>query len=303
MVVVVTGGTGFLGSNLKKVRPDWLYPSSKEFNLLKTSNVHSYLSSVKPDAVIHLAGLVGGIKKNSESPAIFYHDNMIMNTNIVKGCQLFNVPRLLASLSTCAFPNKVDRYPFTEKDILMGPPAKTNLSYGFTKRAMYIHIKAMREQYGLNYSCFCPSNLYGPGDHFEDEDSHFVAALITKVARAGAEDELVFWGDGRPLRQHLYVEDLCKIIPQLLEEHNTDLPIIVAPDENFTIAESVESLISQIPSRQLQYSFRGGLHGQYRKDGSNRELKKLLPDVEFTKFEEGVLKTYGWYEESICNRD
>jgi len=296
--VIVTGGSGFVGKRLQKLKPNWVYPTSSQLNLNNYERCVSYLVSEKPDAVIHLAARVGGIKDNSEKPAEFFYQNMTMNTNIVQACYGAGVKRLLASLSTCAFPDVLDVYPFDEEDLLNGPPAKTNRAYGFTKRALYIQIQSYRKQFGLNYSCFCPSNLYGPEDHFDPEKSHFVPASIKKIHEAEDGTTVEFWGTGNPLRQQLYVDDLCKIIPVLLEKHNTDSPLIVAPDENLSIRE-MATVCRSIIGRKVTFSFNGNLDGQYRKDGSNAKFKELVPSFFFTPFKEGLQKTYTWYKERL----
>ena len=295
MNVLVTGGSGFVGKRLQKVRPDWTYLSSKDVNLLSFYDVWDFLRENKPDAVIHLAGKVGGIKDNAEHPAEFFHQNVMMNTNIVHACYKAGVPRLLAALSTCAFPDVVDKYPFTEDNLLDGPPAITNRAYGFSKRALYIQIQAYRDQYGVDYSCFCPSNLYGPEDHFDLESSHFVPACIKKIHEARNNEIVEFWGTGKPLRQQLYVDDLCKAIPLLLEEHHSDIPMIVAPDENWSISDMAK-ICRAIMNKPLDFHFNGKLDGQFRKDGSNERFKELFPDFEFTRFEVGVRETYEWYK-------
>jgi GDP-L-fucose synthase len=300
MKVFVTGGSGFLGKRLKLHRPDWTYLSSEDVDLTDYYDIEGFLLYHKPDAVVHLAARVGGIKDNAEHPADFFSKNAQMNTNIVDACFAAGVPRLLASLSTCAFPNVVEEYPFSEENLLDGPPAPTNLAYGYTKRLLWVHIKSMREQHGVNYSCFSPSNLYGPGDHFDLESSHFVAAAIRKLHECNKSAE--FWGTGAPKRQQLYVDDLCRAIPSLLEKHDTVDPIIVAPDENLSISEMVSTIRSIIrPNADVIYN--GKLDGQYRKDGSNRLFKALLPEFKFTSFEDGIQKTYEWYKESISNRN
>ena len=298
--VIVTGGSGFLGKRLKLIKPDWIYLSSKDVDLMDYWSFRSYLSCNKPDAVIHLAAKVGGIKDNAENPADFYFKNSTINTNIVHACKDVGVKRLLASLSTCAFPDVVTEYPFKEGNIFDGPPAETNRAYGYTKRGLYVHILSCRKQHGLDYSCFAPSNLYGPEDHFDLESSHFVAAAIRKLHEA--KDFVEFWGTGEPKRQQLFVDDLCRAIPQLLEKHHSGDPIIVAPDENLSILDMVES-IKSIINPKASVSFNGNLDGQYRKDGSNELFKELLPGVQFTSFEDAIQKTYEWYKESINNRD
>ena len=296
MKVVVTGGSGFVGKRLSLIKPDWIYLSSKDLDLLDADKVFYYFSKENPDAVVHLAAKVGGIKDNAEHPADFFYQNAKININVVDACRAAGVPRLLASLSTCAFPNILTAYPYDEAAILEGSPAETNLAYGFTKRMMWVHINSLRKQFGLNYSCFAPSNLYGPEDNFDLETSHFVAAAIRKIHEA--DDVVEFWGTGKPLRQQLFVDDLCQAIPLLLERHHTSDPLIVAPGENLSIEQMVNT-ISTIINKEVTTSFNGELDGQYRKDGSNAKFLELCPDFEFTSFTDGVKETYDWYKNSI----
>jgi len=297
MTVLVTGGSGFLGKRLKLIRPNWIYVSSKDYDLTDAKACREMFDTIKPDAVIHLAGRVGGIKENTTKQADFYYQNTMINTNVLHEAYKFGAKRVLSALSTCSFPNVVARYPFTESDILSGPPASTNLSYGFTKRGLFVQSNSYRNQYGLNYSCFCPSNIYGPGDNFDNDSSHFVPALIKKVSSATDGDEIEFWGTGQPLRQQMYVDDLAKIIPILLEKHNSDIPLIVAPKENLSVKSMVDVGLS-VSEKKVSPKFNGKYRGQYRKDGCNKELLKLIGDFQFTTFEQGIKKTYEWHEQN-----
>ena len=295
--VLVTGGSGFLGQRLSIVKPDWTYISSKDCDLTAAKQVAEMYTDLKPDAVIHLAARVGGIKDNIENQADFFHINTMMNTNVIHEAHKANIGRVLSCLSTCAFPERLNYFPFTEADLFLGPPTETNFSYGMTKRMLHVSSAAYRTQYSRNYSTFCPSNIYGPGDHFGSEASHFVAALVHKVYNAKDGDTLSLWGTGMPLRQQLYVDDLCQIIPQLLKEHNTEMPLIVAPRENLTILEMTKTLIEQ-SGKNVRTLFNGDMDGQFRKDGSNEQLLNLIGSFEFTKFKDGILKTYNWYSEN-----
>lgn len=292
--VLVTGGSGFLGKRLKSFYPHWIYVSSSQFDLKDSNQTDNCVAFYKPDAVIHLASKVGGIKYNVENQASIYLENTLINTNVLNSCKKFQVERVLSCLSTCAFPNVLSSYPFNEKEILNGAPPPTNEAYAETKRGLYIYSNALREQYGLNYSCFTPCNLFGPEDHFGSENSHFIASLVDKVSKCIDGETLDFWGSGKAMRQHLYVDDLCKIIPTLLERHNTNLPLIVAPDENLSIEEILKIAQKNLP-KSFCYQFNNKLEGQIRKDGCNKELKKLAPEIQFTLFKEGLLKTYNWY--------
>ena len=298
--VIVTGGTGFLGKRLQIEKPEWNYLSSKDCDLTKSSQVAELINDLKPDAIVHLAARVGGIKDNIEKQAEYYHANTLINTNIIHEAHLAGIDRVLSSLSTCAFPERVQYFPFPEEMFFDGPPTITNFSYGMTKRMLHVSSMAYRKQYGHNYSTFCPSNLYGPGDHFGEESSHFVASLVDKLARANEGDTVELWGTGLPLRQQLYVDDLCKIIPLLLKQHNTSTPLIVAPKENLTILEMARTLTEQI-GKSVRLSFNGKMDGQFRKDGDNTQLLQLIGPFQFMKFKEGIKYAYKWHLENINN--
>jgi len=294
MNVLVTGGSGFLGKRLRLQQPDWTYVSSKDCDLTSDKCVCELFEDTKPEAVLHLAGRVGGIKDNIENPADFYYTNTMMNTNVIHQAYKAGINRVLSSLSTCAFPEDVEMFPFKEGKLFSGPPAETNFSYGMTKRMLHVASNAYRKQYGMNYSTFSPSNLYGPGDHFGKEQSHFIASLIHKVAAAENGGNIELWGSGLPLRQQLYVDDLCELIPTLVREHNSDVPLIVAPSENISILEMARILTKQI-DKNVGICFNGKMDGQFRKDGDNRQLMKMIGYYEFTLFKEGIKKTYDWY--------
>ena len=294
MRILVTGGSGFVGAALNKIKPEWIFISSKDCDLINPNDCYRTLKKINPDAIIHLAGRVGGIKENSENQASFFHDNVLINTNVLHQAFLCGIKRVLSSLSTCAFPDVVKEYPFTEEQIFNGPPAETNFSYGFTKRMLHVQSIAYRKQFGLDYSTFCPTNVYGPGDDFDSDKSHFVAALVSKLYKAKTGESVEFWGTGNPLRQQLYIEDLAQIIPILLEKHHSEIPLIVSPPENLSISKMVNILISKI-QKNIKVSYNKQLDGQFRKDGSNKQLLELIGNYNFTKFEDGILKTYEWY--------
>jgi GDP-L-fucose synthase len=287
-VTLVTGGTGFLGKNLQEIKPGWIYVGS-EYDLTIESEVRSMIASINPNRIVHLAGKVGGIKANDGAAADFFEANVKINTNVLNVAARFNVPRVLSCLSTCAFPDVLPSYPFDESAIHNGPPAETNMSYGYAKRMLHVHTLAIRKQYELNYSTFCPSNLYGPHDNFDPDSSHFVASLIKKVAESNGK-EIEMWGTGKPLRQQLFAPDLAAIIPRLLRNHHGPQPLIVAPNENLSIADCCKLL-----APDAKFVFNGKLDGQYRKDGNNALLRSIVKNYQFTPFKKGARITYDWY--------
>ena len=295
--VIVTGGSGFVGRRLQEIRPEWKYISSNDYDLTDRRQVQNMFSdNPSTDAVVHLAARVGGIKANANNQATFFYDNVTMNTNVLHEAYSAGVERVLSSLSSCAFPDVVESYPFDSSVIFSGPPAVTNFSYGYTKRMLLVQSTAYRKQHGVNFSCFCPCNLYGPDDDFNFETSHFVPAMIKRLASADEGDTLVFWGTGKPLRQQMYVDDLAGIIPFLLERHETDEPLVVATDENYSISEMID-ICSKAIGKNVNIEFNNNLDGQFRKDGSNSRMKALVPEFKLTPFSVGVKKTYDWYNE------
>ncbi len=293
--VLVTGGSGFVGKRLKLIKPDWVYMSSKDCDLTDKQEFSDYLRHVNPDAVIHLAARVGGIKEASQNQSEFFYLNSLINLNVIHESYKAGIKRVLSCLSTCVFPDINDRYPMTEGDLLKGEPTRTNYCYGYAKRNLYIQSKWYSKEYGVCYNTFTPSNIYGPDNKSDFDKGHLISSMIKKFDEAEDGDTLTFWGTGNPLRQHLYVDDLAIIIPRLLEEHTSDLALIVAPNENLSIKEIVQTYY-EIEGKNLEIEFNNKLDGQYRKDGSNQNLLNLINNFKFTSLREGLELTREWYK-------
>jgi len=295
--VLVTGGSGFVGKRLRVIKPDWIYMSSKDCDLTNKDQLKEYLRDVQPDAVIHLAARVGGIKEASQNQSEFFYLNSMINLNVVHECYEAGVKRLLSCLSTCVFPDISESYPMTEDDLLKGEPTLTNYCYGYAKRNLYIQSKWYSKEHNVCYNTFTPSNIYGPDNKYDLNKGHLISSMIKRFDEASPGDTLEFWGTGNPLRQHLYVDDLARVLPILLTEHTSDLPLIVAPDENLSIKQIVETY-KKINDKNVNIRFNNELDGQYRKDGSNENLLKLIGDFEFTNLESGLRLTHEWYQKN-----
>jgi GDP-L-fucose synthase len=290
MKILVTGGTGLVGSALKadiKV--------GSEFDLRITKNAHSLISIHKPSHIIHCAARVGGLGGNMNYKGEFYYDNIMINTNIIEAARLGGIKKLVCFLSTCIFPDKID-YPLTEAKIHLGEPHSSNYPYAYAKRMADIQIRAYREQYGLDYKCVIPTNIYGSNDNFSLTQGHVIPMLIHKCYLAKQNNtDFIVWGSGKPLREFIHSEDIAKLTEWILDHYNENEPIILTTSEEVEIGY-VAKLIADA------MDFKGKLifdttkpEGQFRKPSSNEKLKKYLPDFKFKSIEEGIIETVNWF--------
>ena len=290
MKILVTGGTGLVGMHLKDILPNAIYLSSSDCNLLNDVEVIAMYSIIKPDIVIHLAARVGGIVDNINYPVEYLEQNILMNTNVIKYAHKFNVSRLIGILSTCVYPDIVNKYPMKEEELFNGPPTLTNFSYGFAKRCMAAHINAYVKQYNKKWCYLIPCNLYGEYDKYEEHHSHFVSALIKKIYEA--KDTIKVWGTGKPLRQFMYGGDLAGIIKYMIDNDIVD-NFNVAPKEVYSIDEIANIAKKACKKENLVVNYNNSKSdGQFRKDVDSSKLLTVLQDFEFTLLKEGIKKVY-----------
>ena len=290
MTILVTGGNSMVGKHLKEILPNAIYVSSKDCDLTNLIKVKELILSYKPDHVIHLAAKVGGIQDNINKPAEYFDDNILMNTILIKTCQEYNIPKFTGILSTCIYPDKLDKYPMVEEDMFKGSPTSTNFSYGYAKRSMAVQIEAYNKQYGTNYNYLIPCNLYSEYDNFNNNlKMHFITALLKKIKMSKGNIELL--GTGKPLRQFMYAGDLAKVIKEVIDKKIIESFNVACP-ENYSIHElATKTLGSLNKDYYIKYN-NSKLDGQYRKDVSNKKMMKLLPHFKFTPFVEGIKKVY-----------
>ena len=289
--ILVTGGTGMVGKHLKEILPNATYIGSDYCDLTDIQHVRWLISSYEPDVVVHLAARVGGIKDNVKYPLEYFNDNVLMNTNLIKICQEYKVKRVISLLSTCIYPDVVDSYPMNEKDIFLGPPAKSNFSYAYAKRALAVQIDASNAQYGTNYNYLIPCNLYREYDNYNDLDKmHFVTSLIYKIKNS-QNNEIELFGDGTPLRQFMYAGDLAEIIKLVIENNITE-NFNIATKENLTIDKMAKITLEELGLPYKINYIEPDLKGQYRKDVASDKFNSLFPEFEFTLFKDGIKKVY-----------
>lgn len=304
MNVLVTGGTGLVGKALQYISENYNYNftflSSKDCDLSDLIKTRDLFKNIKPDYVIHLAANVGGLYKNMHSKVTMLEDNLLINLNVLKCCHEFSVKKCISCLSTCIFPNEI-KYPINENMLHLGPPHDSNDSYAYAKRMLEIHSKAYREQYGDNFICIIPTNIYGPYDNYNLEDSHVIPGLIHKCYLSKInKTEFIVRGSGKPLRQFIYSVDLAKLIIWTLEKYNKLDNIILSVNEKEEI--SIKNVALEIAKcfdyeHMLRFDEKYS-DGQYKKTADNSKLMNLYRDFKFTELQTGIKKTVDWFIEN-----
>lgn len=217
-----------------------------ELDLRSQAAVEDFLKSHRPGAVVVCAARVGGIEANRTLPAQFLFDNLAIEMNLIHGAHLADVPRLLFLGSSCMFPRLAEQ-PIREDSVLQGPLEPTNEWYAIAKIAGLKLCQAYRRQYGRDYICAIPTNLYGPGDNFDLTSSHVVPALLRKAHEAKLSGGAIeIWGSGTPRREFLYVDDAADALAHLLQQYSQEEPINVAGGEDVSIWELTQTVATVV---------------------------------------------------------
>ena len=298
--ILVTGGTGLLGKSLENVvdkkKYNWIFLSSKDGDLRIESDTLKIFELHKPTYVFHLAANVGGLFKNIKYPTEIFHDNVLINENVLKACHVFKVKKVIACASSCIFPANPRSYPMTENMILEGDPHPTNASYSWSKRLMIFQANNYIQQYGMNIITVNPVNLYGPNDSIDLHDSHMIPAVIQKIITAKNTNSptVTIFGTGRPLRQFLYVDDCARMLV-LIFESSENISIINFSNNEMSINNCVEIIAKNIGyTGKIEYDITKS-DGVFRKTISNSLFLSLFPSFEFTSFDKGITKTLEWF--------
>jgi GDP-L-fucose synthase len=299
--IIVTGGAGFLGQHVvTRLRRSGcaqvFVPRSAEFDLTQEHDIRRLLSREKPDVVIHLAAVVGGIGANRLNPGTFFYKNLIMGTQLIEGCRQVGVEKFLAVGTICSYP-KFTPVPFREDDFWTGYPEETNAPYGLAKKMLTVQLQAYRQQFGFNGVNVLLVNLYGPGDNFDLESSHVIPALIRKCveARERGDHVLPVWGTGRPTREFLYAEDAARAIQLAAECLETSDPVNVGSGQEIAIADLVR-LIAERTGFEGEIRFDATQpDGQPRRCLDVTRAKQLLGFEARVPLAEGLERTIAWY--------
>jgi len=307
MVILVTGGSGLVGSGIRSVveqdpRPGetWVFLSSKDANLLSESETRALFEKHQPTHVIHLAALVGGLFANMKANSDFFRNNMKMNDIILEMSHQFKVRKVVSCLSTCIFPDKTS-YPIDETMVHNGPPHSSNFGYSYAKRMIDVQNKAYHEQHGCQFTSVIPCNVFGPHDNFNIQQGHVIPGLINKAYEAdknGTAFEI--WGTGAPLRQFIYSLDLAKLFVWVLREYEEVEPIILATDEEdeVSIKEVAEMVLEAFKFKGEVKFLTDKADGQFKKTASNAKLRRYLPEFKFVPTKEAIKESVDWFIEN-----
>ena len=301
---VVTGGAGFLGSRVvESVRQrgaeSVFVPRSAQYDLREHDGVLDLLNDSKPDVIIHLAAVVGGIGANRAHPADFLYANLMMGAQLIHEAWKAGVKKFVTIGTVCAYP-KFTPVPFREESLWEGYPEETNAPYGLAKKMLLVQGQAYREQYGFDSIYLLPTNLYGPADNFDLESSHVIPALIRKFteAKERGDAQVSAWGTGSPTREFLYVDDAAEGIALATERYEKPDPINLGSGFEISIKDLTETIADVV-------GFKGEVVWDHTKpDGQpRRALDTSRAEAEFgfrakTGFREGLERTVRWFEQS-----
>ena len=305
--VMVTGGGGFLGSavvgRLRTSGAGQIFSvRSRDYDLRTRAGIDRALTDGRPDVLIHLAAVVGGIGANRENPGRFFYENAVMGIQLMEAARLAGVEKFVQIGTVCSYP-KFTPVPFHEDNLWDGYPEETNAPYGLAKKMLLVQGQAYRQQYGFDVIHLIPVNLYGPGDNFDPDSSHVIPALIKKCvdAREAGAGHIDVWGTGAASREFLYVDDAAEGIVLAAERYDGADPINLGVGHEITIGELVE-LIARLTG------FKGELRwdttkpdGQPRRALDTSRAREQFGFIARTTFEEGLERTIQWYQASRQN--
>jgi len=292
--ILVTGGSGLIGTYLKLIMPEATYVSSKDYNLLKENEVDDMFKKIKPEIVIHLAALVGGVHHNIEEPVRYFEENILMNTVVLRKSFQNKVKKFTGILSSCIYPDKVKSYPIKEEHLLDGSPHEDLFSYSYAKRCMAIQIDMYNKKFNTNYNYLIPCNLYGEFDKFDSIKGHFVGALIEKIinAKKNNKDSITLFGDGTPYRQFMHAKDVAKIIQKMINEDKF-YNMNIATEENYTVDYIAKLALETCDAKHLKIIYdKSKPNGQLRKDIEISKLKKYFSDFLPISLTDGIKEIY-----------
>lgn len=297
MKVLVTGSNGLLGRALKKVLGDGhVYHTREDVDLTNYEETFKYFQdkvlNEGVDTVIHTAAKVGGVNANMNNNQTFFNDNYIINSNVIKACSILKVDNFVNILSTCIFPHENIVYPLTADQIDNGAPHPSNYGYSYAKRLSGYETQIFRDVLNKNWYSVVPTNLYGPHDNFNLEDSHLIPGMIHRAYLAKQNNEkFVIWGDGSPLRQFVYSEDMAKLIVWSLTNWDSEKHCMMIDETEVSVME-----VANIITKKFGFSDEDLVFDETKPKGQFRKpAASDIKDFEFKPIEDGINETIDWF--------
>jgi GDP-L-fucose synthase len=306
--VCVTGGAGFLGSFVVEQleRSGALHvfvPGHADYDLTRREDIVRMLDAARPDVVIHLAAVVGGIGANMSNPGRYFYENAIMGIELIEQARLAGVSKFVALGTICAYP-KFAPVPFREEDLWNGYPEETNAPYGLAKKMMLVQCQAYRRQYGFDGIFLLPVNLYGPRDNFDLQSSHVIPAMIRKMVHARDHgEEVVLWGDGSPTREFLYVEDCARAVVLAAERYDGPEPVNLGAGWEISIRGLAVLIASAVGYEGEIVWDTSKPNGQPRRKLDVSRAREYFGFEAAVPFEEGIEQTVAWWEANRLGYD
>jgi GDP-L-fucose synthase len=299
--VLVTGGGGFLGQHVVAALArhgcrDVVVVRKAQHDLTVEADVVRLFRDVRPDVVVHLAAVVGGIGANRESPGRFFYQNVMMGALTMEQARLAGVEKFVGVGTICAYP-KLAPVPFLERDLWNGYPEETNAPYGIAKKMLLVQGQAYRQEYGFEAIHLLPVNLYGPHDNFDPSSSHVIPALVRKCVEAieTRADEVICWGTGDATREFLYVEDCAEAIVLAAQHYESAEPVNLGAGFEISIRDLAE-LVAELTGFRGRLVFdRTKPDGQPRRSLDVARARHSFGFSATTDFQTGLKRTIEWY--------
>jgi GDP-L-fucose synthase len=299
--IVVTGGTGFLGSHVVKHLKtlgcsEVFVPRSAQYDLRDKRAMERLFEDARPEVILHLAAVVGGIGANRQHPGQFFYDNAMMGLQIIEMARKKRVEKFLSVGTICSYP-KFTAVPFKEEDIWSGYPEETNAPYGLAKKMLIVQAQAYRQEYGFNAVTILPTNLFGPGEHFDLETSHVIPALVRKCveAKETGASQIVLWGDGSPTREFLYVDDAAEGIILAAQKYDSPEPINLGTGVETPIKDLATMIAKEVGFKGKIFWDTSKPNGQPRRCLDTSKAKELFGFTAKWKLSDGIRETVVWY--------
>lgn len=301
-MILVLGSGGFVGktmcARLSAKGVDYYPAVHSECDLCDAAATKMLFEKVKPDIVINLAAMLGGVHFGYKHAAEMFSNNMLMQINILNACREFKVQRLINPIGSCVYPGDLDIY--TEEKLWDGPMHESVLAFATAKKAFVVASWAYHKQYGLDVMNLVMSNMYGPNDHFDEERSHAVGGLIRRfvAAKKGGYPEVTVLGSGKPIREWLYVEDAVDVLYKAIDAPPYDSIINIGAGKGYSIQETAEIIRDIVGYEGVLVNDTSQMDGALCKQVDGRLGNQLLNWYPQTEFKEGLEKTIEWFLES-----